>query len=55
MGYSYRKKNILHVLFALEGTLIRKGFIVNKAASIQPALNVYDEVKKQNFEPVEAN
>ena len=45
MGYSSRKKNILHVLSALEATLIRKGFNVNKGESLQAALNVYDEYK----------
>ncbi|MEI4770073.1 alanine--glyoxylate aminotransferase family protein [Psychrobacillus sp. FJAT-51614] len=55
MGYSSRKKNILHVLAALEATLIRKGFNVNKGESLQVALNVYDEHKKRNIEMVEAN
>ncbi|MFJ7973214.1 pyridoxal-phosphate-dependent aminotransferase family protein [Psychrobacillus sp. NPDC096389] len=55
MGYSSRKKNILHVLSALEGTLIRKGFHVNRGESIQAALNVYDEYKQQDFEAVEAD
>ncbi|RHW32064.1 alanine--glyoxylate aminotransferase family protein [Lysinibacillus yapensis] len=45
MGYSSRKKNILHVLAALEGTLIRKGFNVNRGESLQAALDVYDEIK----------
>lgn len=47
MGYSCRKKNILHVLGALEATLIRKGFALNKGDGVQAALNVYDEHKKQ--------
>jgi len=55
MGYSSRKKNILHVLSALEGTLIRKGFHVNRGESIQAALNVYDEYKQKDFEAVEAD
>lgn len=46
MGYSSRKKNILHVLAALEASLVRKGFKVNKGESLQAALNVYDEYKK---------
>lgn len=45
MGYSSRKKNILHVLGALEATLIRKGIHVNRGESLQAALNVYDENK----------
>lgn len=52
MGYSSRKKNILHVLAALEATLIRKGFKVNKGESLQAALNVYDENKIKDFEIV---
>lgn len=52
MGYSCRKKNILHVLAALEASLVRKGFNVNKGESLQAALNVYDEYKKLNFDTV---
>ena len=48
MGYSSRKKNILHVLAALEATLIRKGYKVNKGESVQAALNVYDVDKQRN-------
>jgi (S)-ureidoglycine---glyoxylate transaminase len=55
MGYSSRKKNILHVLSALEGTLIRKGFKVNRGESLQAALNVYDEYKKKIVTKVETN
>lgn len=55
MGYSSRKKNILHVLSALEATLIRKGYPVNKGESLQEALNVYDHNKKGNMEMVAAH
>ncbi|CEG26324.1 pyridoxal-phosphate-dependent aminotransferase family protein [Bacillus sp. B-jedd] len=55
MGYSSRKKNILHVLAALEATLIRKGFNVNKGESLQAALNVYDEFKQRNLGAAAAN
>jgi (S)-ureidoglycine-glyoxylate aminotransferase len=54
MGYSSRKKNILHVLGALEATLLRKGFKVNKGEGVQAALDVYDDYQKQkNIETVE--
>ncbi|MGG1396275.1 alanine--glyoxylate aminotransferase family protein [Bacillus salipaludis] len=55
MGHSSRKKNILHVLSALEATLIRKGFNLNKGDSLQAALNVYDEYKQQNVETAETH
>lgn len=52
MGYSSRKKNILHVLAALEGTLIRKGFNVNRGESLQAALSVYEEYNNRDVETV---
>lgn len=41
MGYSCRKKNILHVLGALEAVLIRHGVDVNPGRAVQAALDVY--------------
>lgn len=52
MGYSSRKKNILHVLAALEASLVRKGFKLNKGESLQAALNVYDEYKNRDIKNI---
>lgn len=41
MGYSCRKKNILHVLAALEAVLIRHKAKINCGAAVQAALDVY--------------
>lgn len=41
MGYSCRKKNILHLLGALEAVLIRYGAKVNAGRAVQAALDVY--------------
>ncbi|WP_082130178.1 pyridoxal-phosphate-dependent aminotransferase family protein [Aneurinibacillus tyrosinisolvens] len=41
MGYSCRKKNVLHVLGALEGVLIRHGVKVHPGQAVQAALDVY--------------
>jgi (S)-ureidoglycine---glyoxylate transaminase len=41
MGYSCRKKNILHVLGGLEAVLIRHGATVNPGRAVQAALDVY--------------
>jgi len=41
MGYSCRKKNILHVLGALEAVLIRHGAPVHAGKAVQAALDVY--------------
>ncbi|WP_347439043.1 pyridoxal-phosphate-dependent aminotransferase family protein [Fodinisporobacter ferrooxydans] len=41
MGYSCRKKNILHVLGALEAALIRHGAKINAGQAVQAALDVY--------------
>jgi (S)-ureidoglycine---glyoxylate transaminase len=42
MGYSCRKENILFVLAALEGVLIRHGASVQVGKGLQAALNVYE-------------
>ncbi|QNF28303.1 MULTISPECIES: pyridoxal-phosphate-dependent aminotransferase family protein [Metabacillus] len=42
MGYSCRKENILFVLAALEGVLIRHGASVQVGQGLQAALNVYE-------------
>lgn len=41
MGYSCRKKNVLHVLAALEAVLIRHKAKINCGAAVQAALDVY--------------
>jgi len=43
MGYSCRKKNILHVLGALEAVLIRHKVKVCAGEAVQAALNVYQK------------
>lgn len=43
MGYSCRKKNILHVLAALEAVLIRHKARINTGAAVQAALDIYQE------------
>ncbi|MGK5508859.1 pyridoxal-phosphate-dependent aminotransferase family protein [Brevibacillus formosus] len=48
MGYSCRKKNILHVLGALEAVLIRHGARVHAGRAVQAALDIYDQEKVQN-------
>ncbi|HWR45676.1 alanine--glyoxylate aminotransferase family protein [Sporomusa sp.] len=45
MGYSCRKKNILHVLGALEAVLIRHGVKVYAGRAVQAALDVYDNLE----------
>jgi len=42
MGFSCRKKNILHVLAALEAVLIRHGAKVAAGQALQAALDVYE-------------
>lgn len=46
MGYSCRKKNILHVLGALEAVLIRHGVSVHAGRAVQAALDVYHGMKQ---------
>lgn len=46
MGYSCRKKNILHVLGALEAVLIRFGAPINIGRAVQAALDSYDHHKR---------
>ncbi|WP_371372628.1 alanine--glyoxylate aminotransferase family protein [Sporomusa aerivorans] len=46
MGYSCRKKNILHVLGALESVLIRHGAQINIGRAVQAALDIYDHHKR---------
>lgn len=41
MGYSCRKKNILHVLGALEAVLIRHGAKIDAGRAVQAALDIY--------------
>lgn len=41
MGYSCRKKNILHVLGALEAVLIRHGAKIHVGQAVQAALDIY--------------
>nr|WP_026677026.1 alanine--glyoxylate aminotransferase family protein [Fictibacillus gelatini] len=45
MGFSCRKKNILHVLGALEAVLIRHGLKLHAGRAVQAALDVYDNEK----------
>jgi Serine-pyruvate aminotransferase/archaeal aspartate aminotransferase len=42
MGYSCRKKNILHVLGALEAVLLRHKANINVGCAVQAALDVYE-------------
>ena len=42
MGYSCRKANVLHLLGALEATIIRQGGRVNRGEGLQAALEAYD-------------
>ena len=41
MGYSCRKKNVLHVLGALEAVLLRHGAEIHAGKAVQAALDVY--------------
>lgn len=41
MGYSCRKKNVLHVLGALEAVLIRYGAKIHVGKAVQAALDIY--------------
>lgn len=43
MGFSSRQENVLHVLGALEATLIYHGAQVNRGAAVQAALDVYQK------------
>ncbi|MCM3625809.1 alanine--glyoxylate aminotransferase family protein [Paenibacillus glycanilyticus] len=43
MGYSCRKQNVLQLLGALEGVLIRHGAKLHTGAGLQAALDVYDQ------------
>ena len=45
MGYSCRKKNILHLLGAFEAVLFRHGVKVNAGMAVQAALDVYEGAK----------
>jgi (S)-ureidoglycine-glyoxylate aminotransferase len=49
MGYSCRKKNILHVLGALEAVLIRHGVNVHTGRAVQAALDVYHGEKHLGY------
>ena len=46
MGYSCRKKNILHLLGALEAVLQRHGAKIHLGRAVQAALDVYHETKQ---------
>ncbi|MGE7272514.1 pyridoxal-phosphate-dependent aminotransferase family protein [Brevibacillus panacihumi] len=46
MGYSCRKKNILHLLGALEAVLQRHGAKIPLGRAVQAALDVYHETKQ---------
>jgi (S)-ureidoglycine-glyoxylate aminotransferase len=41
MGFSCNRKNVLHLLGALEAVLLRHGAAVNRSEAVQAALNVY--------------
>lgn len=41
MGYSCRRKNVLHVLGALEAVLLRHKFALPAEETVQAALDVY--------------
>lgn len=43
MGYSCRKKNILHVLGALEAVLLRSRATISPGLAVQAALDVYEK------------
>ena len=47
MGYSCRKKNILHVLAALEAVLIRQKAKITIGEAVQAALNKYQQLENQ--------
>ncbi|TFE25005.1 pyridoxal-phosphate-dependent aminotransferase family protein [Cohnella luojiensis] len=46
MGYSCSRKNVLHLLGALEAVLVRHGVRVPQGLGVQAALDVYDQVPK---------
>ena len=41
MGYSSRKENVLHVLSALEGSLVYHGAEINVGKAIPAAMSIY--------------
>lgn len=45
MGYSCRKKNVLHVLGALEAVLLRHGAEIKVGHAVQAALDVYEAAR----------
>jgi len=45
MGYSCRKKNVLHLLGAFEAVLVRHGVKVNTGKAVQAALDVYRDAQ----------
>lgn len=49
MGYSCRKKNVLHLLGALEAVLIRHGITLDAGRAVQSALDVYHGEKPAEF------
>lgn len=49
MGYSCSMKNVLHLLGAFEGVLLRHGASVNAGAAIAAALDVYEGAAKESF------
>ncbi|WP_211748302.1 alanine--glyoxylate aminotransferase family protein [Paenibacillus sp. Marseille-Q4541] len=49
MGYSCSRKNVLHVLGALEGVLIREGHKLPAGEAVQAALSVYAEASREGI------
>lgn len=49
MGFSCRKKNVLHLLGALEAVLIRHGITLDAGRAVQSALDVYHGEKPAEF------
>lgn len=45
MGYSSRKENVLHVLSALEATLVYFDVPINQGRAVQKALSIYEQAK----------
>ncbi|MCL6458238.1 MAG: alanine--glyoxylate aminotransferase family protein [Gorillibacterium sp.] len=51
MGYSCNRKNVLHVLGALEAVLFRHRAPIATAAAVQAALNIYESMDNLNVSP----
>ncbi len=48
MGYSCSRKNVLHLLGAMEAVLVRHGVPVQGGLGVQAALDVYNQTKTEN-------